>query len=55
MRGKNKGRGKGNESMIAGTEGRAELCKQARKRVTPPDSCEANPVYSKQRRDTKRK
>lgn len=55
MRGKTRGWGKGKESMIAVTEGRAEVHKQAGMRLTPPDSCEANPVYSQLGRDTKRK
>ncbi len=55
MRGKKKRWGKGEESMIAVTGGRAEVCEQTGMRGTPPDSCGANSVYSQQRRDTKRK
>lgn len=53
MRGKKKGWGK--ESMIAVTDGRAEVRKQAGMSVTPPDSYEANSVYSQDGRDTERK
>lgn len=55
MRGKKKGWGEGKESMIAVTEGRAEVREQAVMRATPPDSCEAMPVYSQQGSNTKRK
>lgn len=54
MRGKTKGWGKGKESTIAVTEGRAEVRKQTEMRVSLPDSCGANPVDSEQRREKKR-
>lgn len=42
MRGKTKGWGKGEESMIAVTKGRAEVRKQPEMRVSLPDSCGTN-------------